>query len=92
MKTTNLQVVIDLKTKQRGVKQARKAGFNSLQDAIRLFVTGFASGKFDFPFGDEVRPPFGKRALRLYQEAEKERLSGEMESYDNAEDFMKSLK
>jgi hypothetical protein len=42
-KTANIQTQLDMVVRDKATKKAQEYGFNSLQDAIRIFVYGLAN-------------------------------------------------
>ncbi len=64
MNRTILQIPIDLALRQRAEQAAEKAGFSSVQEVVRVFLTKLASSKIEFGFHE---PILTKAAEHRYQ-------------------------
>lgn len=63
MNRTVLQIPIDLALRQRAEQAAEKAGFSSVQEVVRVFLTKLASSKIEIGFHE---PQLTKAAERRY--------------------------
>jgi antitoxin component of RelBE/YafQ-DinJ toxin-antitoxin module len=62
MKTkTNLQVPISLSLRTQAEEVAKKQGFSSLQELIRVFITNYISGNATMFLGSTLSPQAVKR-------------------------------
>lgn len=54
MNRTVLQIPIDIALRQRAEQAAEKAGFSSVQEVVRVFLTKLASSKIEIGFHESV--------------------------------------
>ena len=92
-----MQVPMDRTLKLSAQAVAESQGFNSLQDAVRLFLANLASRRISAAFSsvepDEILTPAQEKVLmRKYLQAKKELASGKLKSYTNVEDMMRDLR
>lgn len=73
MNTTIIQVPISKALRNQAVKTAKSSGFSSIQDAIRLFLTQFATSKIGISFEPKpikLTPKSDRRYSKMIDEIE----------------------
>ena len=91
MNTTILQVPITKSLRSHAENVAHHHGFSSLQEAVRVFLTKFASRQIDITFSNSVR--LSAKNEKRYLKMVKDVRSGKVKtkSFTNVEDMMKYL-
>ena len=75
--TTKIQVPLNIDLRLKAEKTALSYGFSSLQEVIRVFLTGFANNPvrksvFNFPEYEILSPDQDKKLFTMLKEAESE--------------------
>jgi hypothetical protein len=71
MKTITLQTTgVPLKTKQKADKRAKKEGFNSVQDLVRIFLKDYSEGRYEVSLNLRARHPEVRQSLDEYERGE----------------------
>lgn len=93
MNTIKLQVPIDKNIREGLEKRAKELGFDSAQAYIRVWAKAEIEGrKLDFDSEAVVlSPDANKRYEQMSNELDDEKHSGNVETFENVEDFMKEL-
>lgn len=96
MARTNIQVPVTTDLKQKVTKKAEKLGFSSIQDVIRVFLTGFAEDKYTVGINErenieyltDKQVELLEKKWKKFQEEEKR---GETFTADSLEEMMDIL-
>jgi len=92
MSKTILQVPIDKKLRDEAAAAVQSQGFSSLQEAVRVFLTGIAEGIHRVTF--EPKPvQLSKRAIARYDKITREIEEGKakLKSFSSIKDLMDDL-
>jgi antitoxin component of RelBE/YafQ-DinJ toxin-antitoxin module len=91
MKTTILQVPLDVKLRNQAATSAAKMGFSSLQEAVRIFLRKMADRKIDLTFEETIQ--LSPKAARRYEKLDKDIETGKEPLYtaNSVEDLLDQL-
>tara|TARA_Y100000031_G_C7996770_1_gene281752 strand:+ start:66 stop:338 length:273 start_codon:yes stop_codon:yes gene_type:complete len=88
MSQTNLQVPIDIKTREKAKKLAQRQGFSSLQEMIRVFLSQVVNQNLRIGFVSESLP-LSSGAEKRYEKLLSEKVHGKTSS--SADELMSEL-
>ena len=98
MNTTTLQIPVSKSLKTNAQEVAKKLGFSSLQEVVRIFLTQLVSKKVTIGITagetpDEILTPEQEKVLlRKYKEAKKDIAEGNYFVAHNVEEMMEQLR
>jgi len=92
MSNTTLQVPIEKRVRDNAAKAAKRRGFSSVQEVVRVFLNQFADDAIDIAF---ISPPvhLSKKNAERYDRMVDDVLSGKVKtkSFSRVEDLMGDL-
>lgn len=88
-----LQVPMSKTLKVQGVNKAKKLGFTSLQEVVRVFITGFINDKVvpTFENRDTLSPTAEKRYADMIDKHRMDRRSGKIRKFRTSKSALKYL-
>jgi len=91
--TVRLQIPMSKTLKVKGMNRAKKLGYTSLQEVIRVFVTSFADKQVipTFESRERLSTKAEKRYNKMIREHEKDRKAGKTKSFTTAKEAVKFL-
>jgi len=84
MQNTKLQVPVREDIKARAIAKAEEQGFSSLQEVLRLFLTGYANGQYNFGFNLDSIVQEVRQTLNSYK-------TGSLKSAKTGDELVKLL-
>jgi len=96
MNATKLQIPVKTNLKDKAEKIAKKQGFSSLQEVIRVFLAGYVEGKFSPTFVNTnpvgLNPDAEERLWRIKEDLEKEIVDNTAFTAKDGDDLLNQLK
>lgn len=96
MARTNIQVPVTTTLKQKAAARAEKLGFSSIQDVIRVFLTGFVEEKYSIGIREEEKVEYltdreAEVLERKFRELKEEEKKGNLLIANSVDEFLKQL-
>jgi antitoxin component of RelBE/YafQ-DinJ toxin-antitoxin module len=93
MAVSKLQIPIKADLKSRAEQLAKRQGFSSLQEVVRVFLTGYVSGQINPTFMDEKISSEMEQKLWLIKEKMEQHTASDNEyTAKTGEDLLKLIK
>ena len=91
MNRTVLQIPISTDLRGKAELEAKKQGFSSLQEAVRIFLSKLARQRIEISFEEPIH--LSTKAARRYDKMTEEIESGNVKSkaFENIDDLMRHL-
>jgi hypothetical protein len=93
---TKLQIPVKDIIKDLALERAEEDGFSSLQEVMRVFLTGYAKGKYNLAINNSeeawvISEKQAKRYKAMSSNIKEKIKKGDIKTYNNTKDFMADL-